>query len=92
MRLLHACGRLGTRDAVNIVFSALKDENNRVRAAAVQACALLPSSGLTTVVAEQMAQASGSLKVDLLEALGERGRWMNDEAAAKMVDAVCRSR
>ena len=35
-----------------------------------------------------MAQASGSLKVDLLEALGERGRWMNDESAAKIVDAV----
>ncbi len=87
-RLLHACGRLGTREAVSIVLSALKEENARVRAAAVQACAVFPSSGLTTAVAEQMAQASGLLKADLLEALGQRGRWMNDASAGKMVDAL----
>ncbi|NLE61667.1 MAG: hypothetical protein GX616_25210 [Planctomycetes bacterium] len=87
-RLLHACGRLATKEAVDIVFAAIKDDNARIRAAAVQACELLPSSDLTTAVAEQMNQAAGSLKTDLLEVLGRRGRWMNDATADRIIDAV----
>ncbi|MGQ9648699.1 MAG: HEAT repeat domain-containing protein [Phycisphaerae bacterium] len=87
-RLLHACGRLATKKAVSIVFAGFKDDNARVRAAAVHACELLPGSDLTTAVAEQMAQATGPLKTGLIESLGRRGRWMNDAAAGKIIDAL----
>jgi HEAT repeat protein len=87
-RLLHACGRLATKEAVGVAFAGLKDDNARVRAAAVQACEFLPGGELTTSVAEQMTQAATPLKADLLEILGRRGRWMNDAAAGKIIDAV----
>jgi len=87
-RLLHACGRLATKEAVGVVFAGLEDDNARIRAAAVQACEFLPGGELTTSVAEQMTQAATPLKADLLEILGRRGRWMNDAAAGKIIDAV----
>jgi HEAT repeat protein len=87
-RLLHACGRLGNKPAVDYVIAALKDENPRIRAAAVQACALFPGKELTTTVAEQMAKAPGALRIDLIEVLGKRGQWMNDTAAGLMVSAI----
>lgn len=87
-RLVHACGRLATKEAVGIVFGGLKDDNVRVRAAAVQACELLPGNDLTTAVAEQITQAAGPLKADLIEILGRRGRWMNETAAGTIIDAI----
>jgi HEAT repeat protein len=87
-RLLHACGRLGTKEAVDLVFGALGRDDIRIRSAAVAACALLPSKELTSPIAERMARAEGTLKVDLLEALGQRGQWMNETAAAKVVEAI----
>ncbi len=87
-RLLHACGRLGTRQALDLVLAALDRDGSRIRGAAVAACVLLPGRDLTTPVADRMAKAEGKLKADLLKSLGQRGQWMNETAAAKIVEAI----
>lgn len=87
-RLLHACGRLGTKEATAMVISALTADSSRLRAAAVQACTLFPTRDLTDIVADQMGKAAGSRKIELIEALGTRGRWMTDAAAEKIVAAT----
>ena len=87
-RMLHAWGRIGGDEGTRFILATLDTQDAHICGAALQACAVLEGKKATVAVARKMTATKGSLKANLLDALGQRGKWMDDASAVLIAKAV----
>ncbi|WP_439626552.1 HEAT repeat domain-containing protein [Gemmata sp.] len=81
--LLAQLQRIGNEESVDAIAAAAGDTDDEVREAAVRALANNASPKATAKLADKLADAKGSAKVGLLNALGRRGDATAVAAVAK---------